>query len=239
MALLDFLSVLIDIAIITSATQYTAAIIPFFLVALYFLQDYYLRTSRQMRHLDLEAKSPLYTLFMETGSGLQHIRAFKWQTTFQSRCIDLLNYSQKPYYLMFCIQRWLVLVLDSCVSCIAMVVVGLALGLRSTTVPSAIGLALINLVGFSQMLSDLIRCWTDLETSLGAISRLKAYATSTPLQAEPAQPVELPKNWPGQGRVELKSVRAKYKYAKLLSQNLPSRFSNPSQVLKIQRLGLF
>ena len=212
---IDALSVLVDIAIITSGTQYSAALLPFFFAALYFLQKYYLRTSRQMRHLDLEAKSPLYTLFMETATGLQHIRAFKWQASFRDRCLNLLNYSQKPYYLMFCIQRWLVLVLDCCVSCIAIAIVALALGLRSTTGPSAIGLALINVIGFSQMLSDLIRCWTDLETSLGAISRLKGYVSGTPLQSEPMHPVELPKSWPAKGMVELKNIRAKYEYANI------------------------
>ncbi len=47
------------------------------------LQKYYLRTSRQMRLLDLEAKSPLYSHFIESLSGLVTIRAFGWGDYFQ------------------------------------------------------------------------------------------------------------------------------------------------------------
>jgi ATP-binding cassette subfamily C (CFTR/MRP) protein 1 len=46
------------------------------------LQKYYLRTSRQMRLLDLEAKSPLYSHFLESLTGLVEIRAFGWRDNF-------------------------------------------------------------------------------------------------------------------------------------------------------------
>lgn len=46
-------------AVIASASPYLAAGYPFLGAILYFIQSFYLRTSRQMRLLDLEAKSPL------------------------------------------------------------------------------------------------------------------------------------------------------------------------------------
>ena len=46
------------------------------------LQKYYLKTSRQMRLLDLEAKSPLYSHFLESLTGLVEIRAFGWSDNF-------------------------------------------------------------------------------------------------------------------------------------------------------------
>lgn len=45
--------------VIASATPYLAIGYPFLLVILYFVQKFYLRTSRQVRILDLEAKGPL------------------------------------------------------------------------------------------------------------------------------------------------------------------------------------
>lgn len=76
------------------------------------LQKYYLRTSRQMRLLDLEAKSPLYSHFIESLQGLGTIRAFGWAEEFNKKNLQILNISQKPYYLLFCIQKWLALILD-------------------------------------------------------------------------------------------------------------------------------
>jgi ABC-type multidrug transport system fused ATPase/permease subunit len=55
---------------------------PVLILAVYFLQKFYLRTSRQIRFLDLECKSPLYTHVAETLEGLSTIRAFGWQEAF-------------------------------------------------------------------------------------------------------------------------------------------------------------
>ncbi len=44
---------------IAAASAYIVISLPFICVVLYFLQKFYLRTSRQLRFMDLEAKSPL------------------------------------------------------------------------------------------------------------------------------------------------------------------------------------
>jgi len=49
-------------------------IIPAVIIGLFLIQRYYLRTSRQIRLLDLENRSPLYQLFTETTEGLETIR---------------------------------------------------------------------------------------------------------------------------------------------------------------------
>lgn len=103
--------VIVQLVFLCLSAAYFVAILPGVFVVLYFLQRYYLRTSRQLRLLDLEAKAPLFSHFMETLSGLITIRAFNWQEAFRERHVELMDKSQKPYYLMFCVQRWLSLVL--------------------------------------------------------------------------------------------------------------------------------
>ncbi|GJN76685.1 hypothetical protein PLIIFM63780_000171 [Purpureocillium lilacinum] len=205
-------SLLADIGIIASGAAYTVAVMPFIAAALYFLQMYYLRTSRQMRHLDLEAKSPLYTQFTETAAGLQHIRAFGWQDDAMQRGLASLDHSQKPYYYMFCIQRWLMLVLDMLVMAIAVVLVTFALNFTHTSSQSAIGLALLNVITFGENLATLLDSWISLETSLGAIARLRSFTNETPVETDPAPVLDaaLPKNWPDRGRIDFQDVTAKY-----------------------------
>jgi ABC-type multidrug transport system fused ATPase/permease subunit len=82
-----------------------------------------------MRLLDLEAKSPLYSHFIESLSGLVTIRAFGWGTNFEEQNLALLDKSQKPYYLLFCIQRWLGLVLDLMVTALAIILMVLVVKL--------------------------------------------------------------------------------------------------------------
>lgn len=51
--------VLAQIGLIASASPYIAICFPLLFVVFYFLQSYYLRTSRQLRYLDLECKAPV------------------------------------------------------------------------------------------------------------------------------------------------------------------------------------
>lgn len=182
------------------------------MVALYFLAKFYLLTSRQMRHLDLEAKSPLYTLFTETINGLATIRAFNWRHHFLEENLRLLDLSQKPYYLMFCIQRWLNVALDLFVACIAVVLVAFAVQFPHTTSQGAIGVAMINIIMFNTELTELVNNWTDLEASLGAVARLRRFLLEAPREDGPAECAAVPENWPSSGLIEVKDVSAAYKY---------------------------
>lgn len=93
----------------------------------------------------------------------------------------------------------------------ALILVTLAVKITSTTSADAIGLALVSLVGYGESLALLIQYWTNLETSLGAIARLRTYTNETPVEKDPDQPIVPPRDWPMSGKIELRSLRAKYK----------------------------
>lgn len=58
------------------SSKYVAATFPLLAVIFYLLQHFYLRTSRQLRLLEIEHKAPLDTQMTETLEGLPTIRAF-------------------------------------------------------------------------------------------------------------------------------------------------------------------
>jgi ABC-type multidrug transport system fused ATPase/permease subunit len=202
----------VNVGIVAAGASYGAIIIPFLLIALYLLQHFYLRTSRQMRHLDLEAKSPLYTQFSEIAAGILHIRAFSWQSHVLAQSFRLLDTSQKPYYYMFCVQRWLTMVLELCVKAVAVILVIMALNLPHATSEGAIGLALLNLISFGSGMANLINAWTRLETSVGAVSRLRSFLSETPPEPIPQVGCVLPMGWPQYGRIEVSRLSADYGY---------------------------
>jgi ATP-binding cassette subfamily C (CFTR/MRP) protein 1 len=90
--------------------------------------------------------------------------------------------------------------------------VAFAVEFTHTTSRGAIGLAMINIIGFNTSLSRLINSWTNLETSLGAAARLRDFLRDTPKEDKdysgdlPSQP----KDWPSLGGIELDNVTAKY-----------------------------
>lgn len=188
-----------------------AITIPFCIVAVYFLQKFYLLTSRQLRLMDLEARSPVYTHFLECLEGLSTIRAFGWEQTMQEIQIRRVDTSQQPYYLLYCIQRWLNLVLDLMVAVLAVVVVALAVRVRSSSSGAAIGVALNNILGFNQSLRVLVDSWTQLETSLGAISRLKNFEATVVSENKPEECGVPPESWPDRGAVEFQNVTASHR----------------------------
>jgi len=195
--------------IIATTAKWISIIIPPGCVIVWFIQKFYLRTSRQLRFLDLESKSPLYTHFSETLGGLASIRAYGWTRSFSQRNLEVLDASQRPYYLLFCLQSWLNLVMDIFVAVVAIVLVACAVGMKSTS-GGMIGLALVSVLMFNQHLAELIHAWTNLETSLGAIARVKNFATTTVVEDFGLNKSVPPDNWPMEGRVCIENVASSY-----------------------------
>ena len=210
--ILSIFMILAQGAFIAQGSSYTGIVIPFVMLALYALQKVYLFTSRQLRFLDLEARSPVYAHFLECLEGLSTIRAFGWSEAAQKIEIERLDVSQRPYYLLFCIQRWLLLVLDLIVAAIGIAVVALAVVIPSPSSGAAIGIALNNVLGFNQALRTLMNAWTQIETSLGAIARMKRFEETTPSEDKPEESETPHSSWPGKGSIDFKDVSASYGY---------------------------
>jgi ATP-binding cassette, subfamily C (CFTR/MRP), member 1 len=167
-------------ALMSASATYFLAAVPVAIFALYAIQRSYLRTSRQMRFLDLEAKVPLYSHFQETLGGLASIRAFGWVNQFTQQNLNLLDQSQRPFYLMLCIQRWLAVVLDLLVAGLATVLMVIVVSLRKVIDPALVGLGLLNVMTFNVYLTALVQMWTQMETSIGML--LHGYGISSRLQ---------------------------------------------------------
>ncbi|KAJ3496793.1 hypothetical protein NLG97_g2397 [Lecanicillium saksenae] len=205
-----FFTVLVEIGIIAAGSPYTAPVVILLVVALYLIQLFYLRTSRQLRLLELEATEPLYTQFSETTAGMRHIRSYGWQPQFLAELYTKLNISQRPYYLLLCCQRWLHTVLDFTACAAAVLLVLASVKLKSTTSSSTVGLAMINVIGFNGTTSAMIRSWASLETGLGAVSRIRSFATNTPREKDELSGPDLAQDWPVHGRMEFNCVNASY-----------------------------
>ncbi|KAI0881278.1 ABC transporter [Annulohypoxylon maeteangense] len=206
----NFFSVLASVALVATGSSYMGATIPLLIIAIGVIQHFYLRTSRQLRLLDLEAKSPLYSNFLETLTGLETIRAFGWEKTQQKANNRLLDLSQRPYYLLYCIQQWLTLVLDLIVAAEAVLVVGLALGLRSSTSPGLLGVSMNNVLSFNSHLASLVTGWTQLETSLGSIARVRDFEMQISPEGKEGEDQVPPSNWPEKGAIHFTNVTASH-----------------------------
>lgn len=222
-----FFLVVVHSGVIVAGASYMAAALPVILIPVYLIQGFYIRTSCQIRQLDIQAKSPLYRHFDEIAQGLLHVRAFGWTDACLSESLAALDESQKAFYYMYCIQLWLGLVLGLLSAILSGVLVVFALFLNNTSSGTAVGLAFLNLMVFADAIEAFIKAFTIMETSIGALSRLREFMDTTP-QERNQTPMELPQNWPT-GKIELKNVSAAYGYVTLFSAKETEEKSDTNQ----------
>lgn len=186
------------------------AFIPVCILAVYSVATFYVKTSRQLRLISIETKAPLLTQFLEALGGLPSIRAYDWTADYQRRTRIALDNSQRPFYLLYCIQRWLNLILDLIVASIAILVTAVALSLRGSPSMNLLAISLFNIAHFSGTLQSFVKHWVTLETSIGAVSRIRSYAQQTTTEDLDSETEDVAEDWPQKGCVEIYNLSASY-----------------------------
>ncbi|TQN66274.1 ABC transporter atnG, partial [Colletotrichum shisoi] len=192
-----------DVNLTCVATGYLALAIPFLAAVLYAIQ--------RVRLLDLETKSPIFSHFIASFAGLVTIRAMDRTAECQAENLTRLDLSQRASYAMGSLQRWLLLVLNLVVAGLAVMLVGLAVALRDAIDPGLLGVALVSVMGFGQLLTGLLNNWATLETSLGAVARIREFEAETPSEQDrDGDTPVIVEEWPAKGKIDVKHVSAAY-----------------------------
>jgi ABC-type multidrug transport system fused ATPase/permease subunit len=122
---------------------------------------------------------------------------------------QLINTSQRPAYLLQMIQEWLSLVLGLVVMLVAVILV--VLSIQFHTQSAFAGASLYSLITLGENLTGIVFHYTRLETSIGAIARLKNFNESVkPEDKEEHEDIIPSEQWPHTGTVEMKGVSASY-----------------------------
>jgi hypothetical protein len=106
------------------------------------------------------------------------------------------------------IQEWLKLILGLVVMVMAVVLVTLSVQLHSKS--GFTGAALYSLITLGENLAGIVLYYTKLETSIGAIARLKAFNETVKLEDRDGEDIIPPEQWPQRGVVELKGISGSY-----------------------------
>ncbi|KFY06537.1 hypothetical protein V492_07977 [Pseudogymnoascus sp. VKM F-4246] len=228
---------LMQIVLLFGVQKALIATLPFCIGAVYVIQKIYLRTSRQLRLIELESRSAVYSSFLETIDGIATIRAFAWQSGITANNILCLEQSQGPFYLLLCLRRWLNVVLDLLIAGVAACVIALAVSLRHSTSGAQIGVALNLVLAANTTLLRLVECWTTLEISLGAIARLKSTVSDTPKEDKPWETLHPQESWPSSGAIELNDVSVSYKPGSMALSNVSLKIPAGQRVLVCGRTG--
>jgi ATP-binding cassette subfamily C (CFTR/MRP) protein 1 len=85
----------------------------------------------------------------------------------------------------------------------------LAVAIKDLTTSSDTGVALVNVTSTNTVLAMLIISWTSLETSIGAVSRVRSFAQDTPSEVRPNAD-RTPDEWPNPCAIAFENVSASY-----------------------------
>ncbi|XP_006892781.1 PREDICTED: multidrug resistance-associated protein 1 [Elephantulus edwardii] len=197
--------------IILLATPIAAIIIPPLGLIYFFVQRFYVASSRQLKRLESVSRSPVYSHFNETLLGVSVIRAFEDQERFIRQSDLKVDENQKAYYPSIVANRWLAVRLEYVGNCIVLFAALFAVISRYKLSAGLVGLSVSYSLQVTTYLNWLVRMSSEMETNIVAVERLKEYSETekeAPWQIEETAP---PSTWPQVGQVEFLDYGLRYR----------------------------
>ncbi|KAF8888549.1 multidrug resistance-associated ABC transporter [Infundibulicybe gibba] len=145
------------------------------------------KTSRDMRRLDSVTRSPLYSIYGETISGVTILRAFGASSKFLRDMLRCVDTNSSPCYWMWGVNRWL----SSRFNLLSSAILGATALVALLTPRISASLAGFALAFASTITNDLlfmVRRFVGLEQSMVALERVKEYSE---LAREPPEFTEI------------------------------------------------
>uniref|UniRef100_A0A8C2I0L7 Uncharacterized protein n=1 Tax=Cyprinus carpio TaxID=7962 RepID=A0A8C2I0L7_CYPCA len=208
--ILCLLGVLGTLFIICLATPiFTAVIVPMAIVY-YFVQRFYVATSRQLRRLDSVSRSPIYSHFGETVSGLSVIRAYGHQKRFLKQNEDTIDQNLKSVYPWIVSNRWLAMRLESLGNLVVFFAALFAVISRDSLKSGLVGLSISYALNVTQTLNWLVRMTSELETNIVAVERVREYA-EIENEAPWITSNRPPDDWPTAGNIGFDNYKVRYR----------------------------
>ncbi|KAJ7147063.1 hypothetical protein C8R43DRAFT_1011698 [Mycena crocata] len=196
----------------------------------------YLHTGRDLRRMESNSRSPIFSDFAALLEGIVTVRAFSAEKHLVTKFHERLDASTQLWYTFWMTNRWLLLNFDFLGSISVFTTACFAIAFLNDDAGLA-GLAITSALNFSQGVYLTLRFWTALELDLNCVERIVEYLD---LPQEPPAIIESyrpPAYWPSssriEGLVEMEDVIIKY------APDLPPVLHGISFSLKSgERIGL-
>ncbi|KFV13611.1 Multidrug resistance-associated protein 1, partial [Pterocles gutturalis] len=197
--------------IILLATPIAAVIIPPLGLVYFFVQRFYVATSRQLKRLESVSRSPVYSHFNETLLGVSVIRAFEEQKRFIKQNDAKVDENQKAYYPSIVANRWLAVRLEYVGNCIVLFAALFAVMARNKLSAGLVGLSVSYSLQITAYLNWLVRMSSELETNIVAVERVKEYAEMEKEAEWSIEQTAPPSTWPEEGKIEFRGYGLRYR----------------------------
>ncbi|XP_010191647.1 PREDICTED: canalicular multispecific organic anion transporter 1, partial [Mesitornis unicolor] len=205
-----FMGIISTLLMISLATPFFVVIIIPLSIFYYFVLRFYVSTSRQLRRLDSVTRSPIYSHFGETVSGLSVIRAYGHQQRFLQQNESTMDINQKSVYSWIVSNRWLAIRLEFVGSLVVFFSALLAVISKDTLEGGIVGLSISSALNVTQTLNWLVRTSSELETNIVAVERVHEY-TKVKNEAPWKTEKRPPHGWPSKGEIRFIDYKVRYR----------------------------
>ncbi|KAF1562051.1 Canalicular multispecific organic anion transporter 2, partial [Eudyptes chrysocome] len=205
-----FTSLSTMIVIIASTPLFAVVIVPL-AILYFFVQRFYVATSRQLKRLESVSRSPIYSHFSETVSGASVIRAYRRVKSFIDISDLKVDENQKSYYPGIVSNRWLGVRVEFVGNCIVLFAALFAVIGKNSLNAGLVGLSVSYALQVTLSLNWMVRMTSELETNIVAVERIKEYSeteTEAPWIIEGKSP---PEDWPSKGELEFVNYSVRYR----------------------------
>lgn len=201
------------IVISVSTPAFIALIIPLALMY-YWIQRYYLRTSRELKRLDSVSRSPIYAHFQESLGGVSTIRAYRQQQRFELENEWRLDSNLRAYFPSISANRWLAVRLEFIGAIVILAAAGFAIisvANNSGLSPGLVGLAMSYALQITSSLNWIVRQTVEVETNIVSVERVLEYARLPSEAPEIIKDKRPPVAWPSKGEVDFVNYSTRYR----------------------------
>ncbi|KAF9434197.1 hypothetical protein BGZ76_008408 [Entomortierella beljakovae] len=191
---------------------------PYFLIIMiplglsyYHLGGFFLVSSRELKRLDLAARSPMYAHFGETLSGLVTIRAFNDVDRFAVQATTMLDRSQQTSYLANVTTRWLQIMLDFMSVTVLTSVALLAILQRNSVNQQIFSIVLSQIGELTMIMSRILSTSCQLETTIVSVERIREYTQLNPEAPDVIPDSKNDEAWPQRGQITFNQYSTRYR----------------------------
>eukprot|EP00076_Gallus_gallus_P042034 XP_025007572.1 canalicular multispecific organic anion transporter 1 isoform X2 [Gallus gallus] len=232
-----FMGIISTLLMIALATPFFTVVIVPLGIFYYFVLRFYISTSRQLRRLDSVTRSPIYSHFGETVSGLSVIRAYGHQQRFLQQNERTMDINQKSVYSWIVSNRWLAIRLEFVGSLVVFFSALLAVISRNSLEGGIVGLSVSSALNVTQTLNWLVRVSSELETNIVAVERVHEY-TKVKREAPWVTDKRPPHSWPSKGEIQFVDYKVRYRpELELVLQGITCSIGSTEKVGVVGRTG--
>eukprot|EP00927_Polykrikos_kofoidii_P005482 TRINITY_DN12171_c1_g1_i1.p1 TRINITY_DN12171_c1_g1~~TRINITY_DN12171_c1_g1_i1.p1 ORF type:complete len:1315 (+),score=177.47 TRINITY_DN12171_c1_g1_i1:97-4041(+) len=203
--------VLAAVILCISASYLAAIVVIPLLLCFIWVRGYFAAVSRELKRLEGVSRSPIYTHFAETLSGLVHIRAFNLVQIMVEEFEAKVDANAALFLHQNALIPWLMHRVNLIASILLAVVIAVSTAMSALVNPALVGLSLASGAGLLGKLHQCVQFSIQTENHFTSVERLEHFDHIAQEESSTIPSVTLELEWPSKGELEFHAVQLRYR----------------------------